>query len=74
MKRLALLLLLTIFCGGCATAGSDSGRLCPPWPSAGAGVARELESLCLPEERCPALWDWLQRLDRLKRQLDACRA
>ena len=39
---------------------------------AGAGVAGELERLCVPEERCPALWDWLQRLDRLKRQLDAC--
>ena len=74
MRRAGLLLLLATCFSGCATAGSDPARLCPPWPPAGAEVAGELERSCLPEARCPALWGWLQRLDRLKRQLDACRA
>ena len=59
-----LMLLLTLSASGCAKAICDS----PPWPVAGAAVARELDYL--PEKDFPALWEWLARLEKLRDQLN----
>lgn len=30
-------------------------------PKAGAAVAVELEKVCMPETKCPAIWDFFDR-------------
>ncbi len=75
MKRRSLAPILALFLSACGGVVSEaSPAVCPPWPIAGPSVAAELERVCLPEEHCPATWDWLKRLDLLKRQLDLCRS
>lgn len=67
----ALLLAATLFSAGCATATSEAPAACPPWPVAGPAVAAELAAL--PAERHPALFDWIERLARLRDQLRVSR-
>ena len=75
MKLRSLALILALFSSACGGVVSEAAPpVCPPWPTAGLAVARELERACLPEERCPVTWVWLSRLDVLKRQLARCRA
>ena len=63
--KLCLVMLLSLFLGGCVTTGSECTK-CPEWPVAGPEVAAELEKL--PEEEYPALWEWLGRLDKFKQK------
>lgn len=42
---------------------------CPDFPEPGSKVADELEKNCYPQTKCPALWDWIDRLYVLKDQL-----
>lgn len=62
---------LSLCLAGCAARSSDPAV--PVWPVAGPAVAAELERACAPQVACPALWDWIARLDVLKRQLDIAR-
>lgn len=70
LKRRALPLIVAAWLSGCAGANSDLST-CPPWPEAGPKVAAELERV--PYEGYEDFWNWVARLDTLKRQLDACR-
>lgn len=65
------MLIVLPFLSGCATDSYKQAPeiVTPQWPYAGAAVADELEKVCIPENKCPALWDWLGRLDKLKEQL-----
>jgi len=67
-SRLIALLAVTLSSSACAPAISN----CPPWPPAGPEVAEELARL--PGENYPATWEWLGRLERLQRQIEACRS
>lgn len=62
------MLALIICLSGCATE-PDYKSDCPPFPEPGSGVDEELEKVCMPEEKCPELWDWIDRLYKLKDQL-----
>ncbi len=41
----------------------------PKWPKPKEQVVDELEKNCTPESKCPALWEWLNRLYVLRDQL-----
>jgi hypothetical protein len=55
-------------CSGCATTASDPVQYdAPPFPKAGPAVGKELETL--PEDKYPALWDWLKRITNYADQI-----
>ena len=59
------ILLLT----SCKTVISSS---CPPYPVAGKAVAKEIETVCV-KGKCPHITEWLNRIKKLKSQLDKCK-
>ncbi len=66
------MLLLTGCLSGCALEKSDPVYVesnLPEYPVAGPDVAKELERVCLPADKCPALWEWFGRVDKLADQL-----
>lgn len=67
-----LTLAATLCLTACAGTGSSGPGACPPWPVAGPAVAAELERL--PPAEYPATWGWIERLARLRDQLQVCRA
>ena len=63
------LLLASLFLlGACSSTNVTS---CPPFPVAGEKVAEELETI--PFEGYEDFWGWMDRVDKLKDQLSACR-
>ena len=70
--RVAVPVILLGLLAGCATTTSS----CPPWPKAGPRVADELERTLneqgKPKPEWQDTWDWLQRLDKLEKQLKVC--
>ena len=70
---LVLLLVLVSFLTSCATANSK--HICPAWPVGGKKVAHELEKVCYTEGKniCPATFEWIDRLDKLRRQIEVCK-
>lgn len=71
MLLLPLLVLLSLT--GCAHKISDQPTqpdlVLPMWPKAGPKVADELQKQCVPENKCPATWEWLSRLTKLRDKL-----
>lgn len=71
--RRSLLLIATLCLSGCGAVGFSSEptpQACPAWPVAGAAVAAELSRL--DAAAYPATWEWIGRLDKLRRQLEVC--
>jgi hypothetical protein len=61
-------MFLTVFAvGGCSTRPIST---CPPFPVGGEKVAEELENI--PFHGYEDFWSWMDRLGKLKDQLDAC--
>jgi hypothetical protein len=64
--------LLATFLTGCATTNSS----CPPWPKAGPEVAKELKRTLQengqPKPEWEHFWLWMQRLNKLQKQLEVC--
>ena len=59
-------MLLAMSClGSCAPANCDMPM--PQFPPAGPRVAAEMENLSAAEY--PATWEWIARLDKLRREL-----
>lgn len=52
-------------------AACSTPHQCPPFPIAGPKVAEELD--LIPFEGNEDFWFWMGRLEKLKRQLEACR-
>ena len=48
-----------------------SCNVCYVYPPAGEKVAGELEKISY--EQAPHFWEWLGRLDKLRRELELCR-
>lgn len=69
-SRIALMMMLQISCGGCETQ-NNLKFIAPPFPEPHAHMADELEKVCMPQEKCPFLWEWIDRLYKLKDQLKA---
>ena len=46
---------------------------CPVYPIAGAVVADELEKMCGNNAGCTATEEWLDRVGRLRDELELCR-
>lgn len=67
---LGALIVLTIFLSGCARTISS----CPPYPVAGPAVGAEIKKVCNPVSDCPRLFEWLDRIGKLKDQLDLCKS
>lgn len=69
---IAVVLNLPLFLSGCLTTSCD----CPAWPKAGPEVAKELERTLKengqPKSEWEHTWNWLQRLDKLEKQLKVC--
>lgn len=42
----------------------------PSFPLPSDDVANELKTHCLPQEKCPAFWEWLDDIYKLKDQLE----
>ena len=61
------LVLMTSFIGCEQNHGINS---CPVFPEPKREVADELKANCYPDDKCPATWEWLDRLYKLKDQLD----
>ncbi len=68
----SLIVLFAILLTGCST---TSSKTLPAWPKAGSDTAIELIDLCQGPDlpNCPNIADWLQRLDKFKRQVDVAR-
>ena len=66
-QRLILSVMLCL--SSCA---ADNSELCPVFPLAGSKVATELEQA--EYEKFKNTWEWIGRLEKLKRQLDLCRS
>lgn len=67
---LSLLLSLALCLSACTTISSN----CPAYPIAGEDVALELEVACgYNLELCPNIANWLDRVDKLKQQLEVCK-
>ncbi|MBQ8630401.1 MAG: hypothetical protein IJ479_01625 [Alphaproteobacteria bacterium] len=54
-----------------SSCAADSSELCPAFPLAGERVAAELQQAGYQEYKYT--WEWIGRLEKLKRQLDLCR-
>ena len=61
---------LLICLSGCAEKKTEFKCDYPPFPKPGSKVDDELEKYCMPQEKCPELWDWIDRLYKLKDQLE----
>lgn len=48
----------------------DNSDICPTFPLAGSRVAEELEQAEYKDFK--NTWEWIGRLEKLKRQLDLC--
>lgn len=46
----------------------------PQYPVAGASVAKEIDDVCRPRDRCAALFEWLGRIAKLAEQLSPDKA
>jgi hypothetical protein len=57
----------SLFLAGCGNQTTINS--CPIWPDPKKEAADELERNCYPEEKCPAFWEWMNRLYILKDQL-----
>lgn len=64
---LVLLVVMMSLQTGCARVIYKNA---PPWPTAGTKTADELVENC-PRNKCPDVWNWLGRLDKLHDQLEA---
>ena len=58
--------VVMICLSSCAQVSSD---YCPVYPVAGVAVAEELEQA----GDLPATWEWIGRIDKLRRELELCR-
>lgn len=58
--------VVMIYLSSCAQVSSD---YCPVYPVAGEKVAAELEQA----GDLPATWEWIGRIDKLRRELELCR-
>lgn len=68
--RTAQMMTLTLFCNGCETQ-SNLKFIAPPFPEPHPNMADELERVCMPDKKCPLLWEWIDRLYKLKDELKA---
>lgn len=67
-KFMRVLMPIAMLClSSCAKENYD---YCPVYPSAGENVAEELEKLSF--EQAPHFWEWLSRIDKLRRELALC--
>lgn len=60
---------LLLFLSGCAKENNFNFTP-PPFPEPHADVDNELEKVCMPQEKCPRLWEWIDRLYKLKDELE----
>lgn len=60
--------MLMLCLSGCATEYRVVSN--PKFPLPDAKVAQELSDNCLPMDKCPALWAWIDELYKLKDQLE----
>ena len=63
---LGLMFLVMNCLSSCTSVSSD---YCPVYPVAGVAVAEELEQA----GDLPATWEWIGRIDKLRRELELCR-
>ena len=63
----ALMLPVLSCLNSCAATSYD---YCPRYPVAGAKVAAELEQIAA--EKLSATWEWIGRVDKLRRELEIC--
>jgi len=63
----SLALVLLAFLSGCDRPIVVTS--CPVFPYPDPKVADELEKYCMPQEKCPHLWDWMNNLYVLDQQL-----
>lgn len=61
-------MLLSLSCLSSCVA--DNYNICPVYPVAGPKVAAEIEKL----NNAPAFWEWLARINKLRRQLEICQS
>ena len=67
LKFMRVLMLTALLClPSCKTASCE---LCPVYPVAGPEVAAELKDF----KPAPNFWEWLGRIDKLRRELELCR-
>lgn len=69
-----LIVLITLGITSCLPewlGGEEDINPCPPWPVAGPNVAEELNEI--PFEGNEHFYEWLDRLDKLRQQLEVCR-
>lgn len=68
---LCLLMILTLSLGSCAKTLPSDTR--PHWPKPGKEVAKELEDACYYKgvNHCPNIFEWLDKLYKLRDQLEA---
>jgi len=62
------MLICLILLTGCGTTSYN----CQPWPYAGKQVADEIDRICKGKD-CVHLEEWINRLNKLKRSLNACK-
>ncbi len=62
-----LMLGATLCLSSCA---GENYKPCPVYPLAGPSVAAELQQFSA--EECPALWEWIGRINKLRQELDLC--
>jgi len=63
----SLVVLLPVLLSGCDHPTAVSS--CPVFPYPDPRAADELEKYCMPQEKCPHLWDWMNNLYVLDQQL-----
>ena len=62
------MITLTLLLSGCVTE-SDFKFIPPAFPEPNHKMTEELEKVCMPQEKCPLLWEWIDRLYKLKDEL-----
>jgi hypothetical protein len=79
MRRTFSILLLLSGLAGCS---ASVPSVCPPFPEPDPRVIQELLLCCVeqdqdgalaPSRETQALWDWLDRVYKLRDQLEVCR-
>jgi hypothetical protein len=70
---LLLLLILTLCLSSCAQ--TNYKPTCHAWPVGGKKVDHELEKVCYNKDEniCPELFGWIDRLDKLRQQIEVCK-
>lgn len=69
LKYGQLLMLLVLSClTSCKTTNYNN---CPIYPIAGPSVAKELKTLNPTEY--PATWEWIARINKLRKELELCK-